>query len=58
MNQLHIDDLTEGDELGSAEIPECCDALMDEMPSGFQCGRCASRVDFDADRTVTDVRFA
>jgi hypothetical protein len=58
MNQLSIQNLDEGDELGQAETPECCDAPMDELPNGFQCGRCESRVDVDEELTVTSVRFA
>lgn len=57
MNQIHISSLDEGDELGSAETPRCCDALMDKYPSGFQCGRCDSHVNYDRNRTVIDVQI-
>lgn len=55
MNQISAQNLDEGDELGLAETPECCDALMDELPNSFQCGRCGSRIKVDAERTVTRV---
>lgn len=57
MSQIHIDALDEGDELGLSETPQCCDAVMDKYPSGFQCGRCDSFVNVDADRTVTCVQI-
>jgi len=56
MSQIDIDALDEGDELGTDEIPQCCDALMDAYPSGFQCGGCDSFVN-DANRTVTCVQI-
>lgn len=58
MKQINISSLDEGDELGLVEIPECCDALMDEHPGSFQCGRCGSRVAVDDELKVTCVRFA
>lgn len=58
MNQISIQNLDEGDELGQAETPECCDASMDQYPGGFQCGRCDSYVNHDRNRTVTHVHAA
>ncbi|GAA2192762.1 hypothetical protein [Streptomyces bangladeshensis] len=57
MSGIHISALDEGDELGPAETPECCDALMDEGRGGFQCGSCDSFVSCDGTRTVTYVHI-
>lgn len=57
MSQIHIDSLDEGDELGISETPQCCDAAMDKYRNGFQCGRCDSFVNFDANRVVTCVEI-
>lgn len=58
MSQIGIESLDEGDELGLSETPQCCDALMDQYPGGFQCGRCDSFVNYDSNRTVTCVQIA
>jgi hypothetical protein len=57
MSQIDISALDEGDELGVSETPQCCDALMDEYPGGFQCGGCDSFVNYDGNRTVTCVQI-
>ncbi|GAA1887931.1 hypothetical protein GCM10009837_07200 [Streptomyces durmitorensis] len=57
MSQISIESLDEGDELGSAETPRCCEAAMDTYPGGFQCGQCDSFVSYDRDRTVTHVEI-
>ena len=57
MSQIHIDALDEGDELGLGETPQCCDAVMDKYPGGFQCGNCDSFVNHDSNRTVTCVQI-
>ncbi|MGW2048600.1 hypothetical protein ACWCPF_25965 [Streptomyces sp. NPDC001858] len=57
MSQIHISALDEGDELGISETPQCCDAVMDTYPGGFQCGRCDSFVNYDGNRTVTHVQI-
>ncbi|MFH8751096.1 hypothetical protein ACH4GK_31855 [Streptomyces rimosus] len=57
MSQINIESLDEGDELGLAEIPECCDALMDRYPTGFQCGNCDSSITHDSSLTITHVQI-
>jgi hypothetical protein len=57
MSQICLDALDEGDELGISETPQCCDAITDKFPSGYQCGRCDSFVSVDADRVVTHVQI-
>lgn len=57
MSRIGIESLGEGDELGPDEIPQCCDALMDRYPGGFQCGRCDSFVTVNRDRTITCVEI-
>ncbi|WP_020135081.1 hypothetical protein [Streptomyces sp. 351MFTsu5.1] len=57
MSQIDISALDEGDELGLAETPRCCDAAMDKYRCGFQCGNCDSIVNFDVSRTVTYVQI-
>lgn len=56
MSQIHISALDEGDELGINEMPQCCDAVMDTYPGGFQCGSCDSFVSLGANRTVAYVQ--
>lgn len=56
MAAIDISALDPGDELGIGEMPQCCDAVMDKYPSGFQCGSCDSFVSVDASRTVTHVQ--
>lgn len=58
MSQISIESLDAGDELGLKENPQCCDALMDEYPGGFQCGHCDSFVTYDSNRTVVYVQIA
>ncbi|WPO70224.1 hypothetical protein [Streptomyces sp. KN37] len=57
MSQIHIEFLDVGDELGTAECPECCDALMDACRMGFRCGDCGSFVTYDSSRVVTRVHI-
>jgi hypothetical protein len=55
MSQIHMDDLDEGDELGELETPICCDVLMDNLKSGFQCGQCDAHVNTTPDRVITHI---
>lgn len=57
MAAIDISALDPGDELGSNEIPQCCEVLTDKYPTGFQCGQCDSFVSVDATRTVTYVEI-
>lgn len=52
MAHVDIEQLDPGDQLGSAEIPECCEVLMDPFSTGYQCGQCDAYINVDADRTV------
>lgn len=57
MPEICLSDLTEGDELGISETPECCDAITDEIPGGYRCGRCDSFANVDADGGVTYIQL-
>lgn len=55
---MPIENLDQGDELGTRDTVECCGLVMDDVSGDLECSDCGSTITLNSRRVVVDLAIA